>query len=240
MLAEESTSLPLVLLFEFIYALGFVVLFMDGVLVLSGVFNSRGWPPNSFVCVVIVLLCASAVIWKLLTWVTKQFCWNCAIDNCFDNFLKPVFRKPRAPYYGQIEFPKAVQSFHKVYDNRTIFSLKRAFRLSIVIGSVLYFLASLIDTGLGVCFPGNRVLRFHPASAVFAIVWVSVVSCCLLAYYMKLEELIQKETENHLWYNPIHDANHVRHNAILDKACEFGYWLGETIGESKKREEQNE
>ena len=57
---------------------------------------------------------------------------------------------------------------------------------------------------------------------------------------MKQEELIQQETEKHLWYNPISDANHVRHYAILDKACEFGYWLGETIGESKKREEQNE
>lgn len=239
MLAEESTSLPSVLLFDFIYALVFVVLFMDGVLALSGVFNLRGRPPISFVRV-IVLLCASAVIWKLLTWATKQFCWNYAIKYCFNNFLEPVFRKPRAPYYGQIEFPKAVQSFHTVYDDRTIRSLKRAFRLLIVIGSGLYFLASLIDTGLSVCFPGNRVLRFLPASAVFAIVWTAVVLCCLLAYYMKLEELIQKEKEKHLWYNPISDANHVRHYAILDKACEFGYWLGEAIGESKKREEQNE
>lgn len=239
MLAEESTSLPSVLLFDFIYALVFVVLFMDGVLALSGVFNLRGRPPISFVRV-IVLLCASAVIWKLLTWATKQFCWNYAIKYCFNNFLEPVFRKPRAPYYGQIEFRKSVQSFHKVYDDRTIRSLKRAFRLLIVIGSGLYFLASLIDTGLGVCFPGNRVLRFRPALVVVLMVLVAVVLCCLLAYCMKLEELIQKEKEKHLWYNPISDANHVRHYAILDKACEFGYWLGEAIGESKKREEQNE
>lgn len=241
-LAEESTSLPLVLMIEFIYAWVFVVLLMDGVLILSVVFNLRGWSPISFsfVFVAFVLLCASAVILKLLTWVIKQFCWNYAIKYCFNNFLEPVFRESRAPYYGQIEFQKSVQSFHKVYDDRTIRSLKRAFRRLLVIGSVLYFLASLIDTGLGVCFPGNRVLRFRPALVVVLIVSVAVVLCCLLAYCMKLEELIQKEKEKHLWYNPIHDANHVRHYAISDKACEFGYWLGKAIGESKKREEQNE
>ena len=124
MLAEKSTSLPAVLIIEFIYALGFVVLFMDGVLVLSGVFNLRGWSSISFVLVAIALLCVSAVIWKLLTCVIKQFCWNYAINYCFSNFLKRVFQKPRAPYYGQIESPKAVQSFHKVYDDRTILSLK--------------------------------------------------------------------------------------------------------------------
>ena len=84
------------------------------------------------------------------------------------------------------------------------------------------------------------MLRFRPASAVIPIVLAAVLLCCLLAYCVKQEELIQQETEKHLWYNPVSDANHVRHYAILDKACEFGYWLGETIGESKKREEQNE
>lgn len=123
MLAEKSTSLPAVLIIEFIYTLGFVVLFMDGVLVLSGVFNLRGWSPISFVFVAFALLCVSAVIWKLLTCVIKQFCWNYAINYCYNNFLKRVFQKPRAPYYGQIESPKAVQSFHKVYDDRTILSL---------------------------------------------------------------------------------------------------------------------
>lgn len=232
-LAEESASLPGVLITEFVFTWTFLVLLLDGLLVLPGLL--RQWSFVSFGLAVLILSGLLFVVWALLTQASKQYYFNEAIKDCFNNFLMPVFQESEVCCDKEDEFKKAIRSFHNVYGDSTILSLKKALRRLLVVASILLLLSSFIDTIMSNCFQWNWFLRFRPTSWVVMTLVVAVLLCCLLTFYSKLQELIQEEKEKYPWYNPLIDADHVRHCKILDKTCEFGYWLGETIGKPKKR-----
>lgn len=237
-LAEESSGLPSALIIEFVLTWTFLMLFIEGTLVLPGLLGQ--WLFIYLLIVVLAWFCLLTVVWALLTQAIKQYCWNQAIKYRFNDFLIPFFQESEACCEAQDGFKNAIRSFHNVYDDRRIQSLKKAFRWSLGLGSVLLFLATFADIKLQNFFHWDCSPWFHPTSLVVTVLMVVVLFCCLLAYNLKLEELIQEEKEKYPWYNPLIDVNHVQHNKILDKLSEFGYWLGEITEKSKKREEQNE
>lgn len=229
---EESASLLDAVMLKFAGALLLIVLFLDGLLKLRDL--SRQWHINRFVLLVLMLYLLLAA-WAVVTHFIKYYTWNGVIKKSFDDFLKPVFLRPTVFYDTQVEFQKAIQSFHKVYDNSTILSLGRACRRMLGIGSFLLFLAVVFDAAMIYLFHSNSFSWFHLISLLILTLIGIAVQCCLLTYYAKIEELVQEEKEKYLWYNPLIDIDHTRHYEKLNKIFEFGYWLGKTFGKSKKR-----
>lgn len=235
-LGEESASLPDATMLVFAWTWLFIVLFLDCVPELFALFRQK--PLVWFVLAVLVLLCLTIVVCALVTRLIKYSTWNGVIKKGYDDFLKPFFQEPRVTYNAQVEFQKAIQSFHKVYDNSTILSLGRACSHMLVAQSIMLILAASLDTVISYFYGKNQWIR--PISLILLILIGIVALWCLLTYYSKLGELIQKEKEEYPWYNPLIDAHYVQHCKIVDALYKVGYWLGKTFGKPKKRKERNE
>lgn len=235
-LGEESASLPDATMLEFAWTWLIIVLFLEG---FSGLLNLfRRMPLVWFVFAVLILFCLSMVVWAFVTRLIKSSTWNGVTEKGFDDFLKPVFQEPRVIYDTQVEFQKAIQSFHKVYDNSTLLRLGKACSQTLRAESFALICAALLDTAISQWFHWNHLLWLR----VFALVILTVIGiaflCCYSSYTSILQDLIQDEKKEYSWYNPLLDAHYVQHRKILDKQYKLGHWLQEVDGKLKKCKER--